>query len=135
MEIKESTNKDIGEDKHKVWTEKDNVVHIELAETIDEQGVEILFERIKRILRDIPEGAKFLVDMNHTSIIRSSEFRKNAAEGMKSIHRNFAFYKIAIFRGNITMRTIASFIIVASGLKNVKIFKTKEKAVKWLNVP
>ncbi len=135
MEIKENINKDIGEDKHRLWTEKDNVIHIEIAETIDEQEVKRLFEKMKRTLREIPEGAKFLVDMGHTSIIRSSRFRKNAAEWMKDMYRSSAFYKIAIFGGNIAMRTIASFIIAASGLKNVKVFETKEKAAKWLNAP
>ena len=46
------------------------------------------------------------------------------------------FEKIAVYGGNVIARTVGSFVLAAAvGIKNVKLFENKERALKWLKKP
>jgi hypothetical protein len=48
------------------------------------------------------------------------------------VYENTKFGKTAIFGLTVIPRAIAKFIIVASGVKNIKVFSDEKKALKWL---
>ena len=75
---------------------------------------------------------KILISILTSSIIKSSRFRKKCAEKIKKIYEDTGFRKAAIFGLTLIPRSIANFIIVASGVENVKIFSDKKDALKWL---
>lgn len=126
-------NKNLGENKSKVWVGKDGIVNVETAKITDEKEIEQLLEEMEKIIGKMPGKAKVLINLTiTTNIIRSSQFRKKTVERVKKIAKDPGFEKAALFVGNLVMRTIASFIIAAAGLQNVKIFPTREEALKWL---
>lgn len=119
-------------EKNKIWVGKDGILHLKVARTFIEEDVMELIKEVKETLGGFQAKAKILADMSTTSIIRSSQFRKRTAEQIMKMAKDPGFEKAAIFGGNAVMRTIASFIIMASGVKNMKIFETREEALKWL---
>lgn len=126
------------EEKSKIWTEEDGVVNIRIAKVVTEEDVDELIEQTRESLKSFSGRAKILIDMtaiNVTAGIRSSGFRKKAAVQAKALIESPGFKKAALFGGATIHRTIASFIIVASGIKNIRMFETKEKALKWLKQP
>lgn len=120
-------------DENRVLVGEDGVVRVELADKMKEEDVEQLIERIEDIMEKAPGRARILFNLSSTTThIRSSQFRKKIAERIKEIAKNVGFAKIAFFGGNLIIRTIASFIVVSAGLKNIKIFPEQEEALKWL---
>jgi len=54
------------------------------------------------------------------------------AERIKRMIKDSNFKKIAIYGGDIVIRTVASFIVSASGVKKMRVFSNQEEAFKWL---
>jgi hypothetical protein len=100
-----------------------------------EKDVDDLSRQVNRLLDQLGSEAKIIVDMTNSSLIYSSGFRKKSANKIKELFERSKFKKIALFGGNTMIRTTASFILVASGVSKIKIFNTKEKALKWLKAP
>ena len=121
------------EENNKVWTGKDGVVYVEVVKVSTEKEVVELVEKVKEIIIGRGKKAKILIEIKTSTIIRSSQFRKRLTEKLRDIIEGPGFKKAAIFGGNIVSRTIASFVIVAGGIKNMRIFGTKEEALRWLN--
>lgn len=127
-------NQDSGE-KCKVWVEKGEIVYIKIAKVVVEKDVDWLIKETKRILKGFSGQAKILVNMGaieNTLGIRSPQFRRRTSKQIKDLIEDPGFRKAALFGGHVMHRTIASFIIAASGMKNIKIFGSKEEALKWL---
>lgn len=123
------------EKENKVWVDEGGMIYIEVAKTITEQGVDKLIGEVRGALEKLLGKAKLLIDMNDVRIIRSSQFRQKAAGQLRDMVENPGFEKAALFGGGLTRRTVASFIVAASGIKNMKVFETKEEALKWLKQP
>jgi len=132
--------KNIGSEDGKsvTWVGDDGLVHIRIARVVVAEEINQLIEKVKGILEEFSGKEKILVDMGHISDVMgvsSSSFRKKSAGQIKGLIKDPGFKRAAIFGGNIMHRTIASFIIVASGQKNIKIFEKEKEALKWLKEP
>ena len=62
----------------------------------------------------------------------SSEFSSAARKVWVEFLKDERIKRTAIFGGNVFVRTLASFVIAATGKSNIKFFKTEEKAKEWL---
>lgn len=125
-------NKNSEEDKTKVWADKDGTVHIKVTEVAAEQDVYKLIKEAREVIEKLSGKAKILIDISGAAVFRSAPFRKKAAEQVGDIAKNIGFKRAAMFGGGLIRRTVASFVIAASGIKNMRIFETKEEALKWL---
>ena len=128
-------NKDLKGKQNRVWLREGGIVCITLAKTLTEEDIWNILEDSEEKLRRLSGKGKVLINMSTTSVIRSSQFRKITTEKIKKIARDPGFEKAAIYGGDIVLRTIASFIIMTSGTKNIKIFSTEKEALKWLKKP
>lgn len=120
------------EEQSKVWIGEDGIVRLTLAKMITEKDIWDIFEDLEEKLKRLSGKAKVLINMTTISIIRSSKFRKITAEKVKKIAIDPGFENAAICGGDIILRTIASFIVKVSRVKNIKVFTTEEEALKWL---
>ena len=64
----------------------------------------------------------------------SSEFSSAARKVWVEFLKDERIKRTAIFGGNIFVRTLASFVIAATGKSNIRFFKTEQKASEWLVV-
>lgn len=62
----------------------------------------------------------------------SSEFSSAARKVWVEFLKDDRIKKTAIFGGNIFVRTLASFVIAATGKKNIRFFLTENEARTWL---
>ncbi len=62
---------------------------------------------------------------------RSTQFSSGARKEWVKFLQNPKINKVAIFGGNIFVRTLASFVIAASKSKNIKFFTTEKEAISW----
>lgn len=132
MSKAEKTNKDKNLKENKIWVGKDGIVRVRVAKIITELDVVEIIEETRKVLKNLSGKAKILIDISTTSTIRSSQFRKRTAEQLKRVTMEPGFEKAAIFGGSVVSRTIASFVLVAGEIKNMKLFETEDKALKWL---
>jgi len=117
-----------------VTLRKDRVIYITVTPMTTGKEIEELVAKIRRMIEKLSGKPRIFVNMEgyYTGTLRSSQGRKKAAEECKSLAKNPGFEKAAIFVKNTVMRTITSFVIIASRVKNIKIFKTEEEGLKWL---
>ncbi len=120
---------------NKVWIGDDEIVYVKMARAVVEEDAYNLLRDIKKILQELSKKAKILIDITTDSVIRSSSFRKRIGDEISNIAKDVGFEKVAIYGGNIVTRTIASFVILASGQKNFRVFSDRRKALKWLKGP
>ncbi len=108
---------------------ENGIIYVEIKESAREEEFMELFEKIKEETENLSEKPKLLiVNLVIDSVLRSYILRKKVGDKFKEL----VFEKAAIYEDNVFSRTVASFIIGASGLENVRVFVSKEKAVKWL---
>ena len=127
--------KEIDNEKEIIWEEKEGILYLNMGELKEETSIENLILETKKILEKSQGGARILVNLTpylEKPRLRSSQFRKELAQKARDILNNPGFKKAAIFGGTNIVSTIASFITTAAGLKNVKIFENRGKALKWL---
>ncbi len=122
------------EKENKVWIDEKGTIHIFETEPFTEQDIYHILETAKEALKKLRGKGKILVKITEkvTIPVTSSYTRKILVEETKNIIKDPGFEKAAIYGGSAVSRTVASFIIMATGVKNIKIFKTKEKALEWL---
>jgi len=117
---------------NKVYLGEDGIIHHvydgDQTYSILQKDVEKIIDLLKqRRLEKKP--AKVLGD--YTKIGKAdSSARQAASEALK----NADYDKLALFGTNIFHTVAANLIIIASGKsKKVKVFQTREKAIKWLS--
>jgi hypothetical protein len=126
------------EKKNKVWIDEQEIVHMKIIRLVGEEDLSDLIGDLREILRGFSDKPKILVDVENIedrALISSSLFRKKAVMQAKDFIQNTGFKKVAVFGTGIEDRTVASFVISAIRIKNIKIFITKEEALKWLREP
>lgn len=64
-------------------------------------------------------------------IHRSSDFSSAARRTWVKFLQNPKIKKTAIFGGNVFVRTLASFVIAATGKNNIKFFSSEQAALGW----
>lgn len=127
--------KDSDKNGSEVWAGGDGIVYIVLAKTLTEEDIWAVLDKTDKLLKGLTQKGKVLIDMSTSSIIRSSQFRRITAGKVKDIAMSSGFKKAAIYGGGVVLRTIASFIVMASGLHNIMIFNTSKEALEWLKQP
>ena len=91
----------------------------------------------KNVLEKIPPKSKIFVNIEKESrtVVFSGNtvfYRKNIAKLIKESTKIIGFKKIAMCSVGLIQRVGISFILERSGLHNIKIFPTEEKALRWL---
>ena len=123
------------DEKKLIWEEKEGIVYLNMEKAYEESSIEDLILETKKVLEKFQGEAKVLIALTpylKDPHLRSSQFRQELAEKAKDILKKPGFKKAAIFGGTTITRTIASFVTTAAGLKNIKVFENREKALKWL---
>jgi len=126
------------EEKNKVWLDENGIVNVKVVGATTEEDIEELDRKVKEFSRKVPTRRRVLVDLTECDplLYQTSKERKRGAEVIRGIFDNVALKKTALFSESITMRTIVSFIAVATGRQeDIGIFKTREEALKWLKKP
>jgi len=121
--------------KNKVWMGEEGIVYVKIVRMVGEQDISDLIEGIKAYAKGPFDKLKIAVDtedLKITASIRSSQFRKVAAHKARNCAQDMPIGKVAIFGRSTVERTIASFVIAASRMENMKLFSTKEQALEWL---
>lgn len=103
------------------------VVVYRLAAPIDDREAERLYTEGKAFL-DRKEADRVIIDIR-----RSSDFSSAARKQWVDFLRNPEIIKTAIFGGNMFVRTLATFVIGASQMKNIRFFATEQEALTWLH--
>ena len=137
---KKSSNKEEKVRKTKVWLRGDGILCINVSGIATKEDINEMVEKTKDFLKTLQGKGRILLKLTTDLRIVSKAWytykhRKILAEKTKNLFKEPGFKKAAIFCKGVTNRTVASFIITASGVDNVKIFDTEEKAVKWLKKP
>jgi hypothetical protein len=121
----------------KVWLDKNKIVHIMIEEVVTEEDINVLIDSAVVILKQFPKEGKVLITITpyEGPFIATPGFRKRIAKKVNNIIKSPGIKKVAVIGGTTIIRTVTSFIIAASGVKNMKVFGTKEEAIKWLKKP
>ena len=135
----ESSTKYLGKKERKVsWIGKKGIINVDLDVVLSKgttpEDVEVILQEIKDLIESVPGKKRLLVKLTPYlgASMRASQFRKKLAEKIKYHFKKPLFDKAAVYGGDVISRTITSFILKGSGLKNVKVFKIKEDSQEWL---
>lgn len=120
--------------KHKTWWDEENkIIRLQVFGDYDEQDAQNTVDKIAETKqRFLGKSPSFLIDLTKANKL-SSKARKIIVE---KIYKDPKLNRIATIASSVLVRTINSFLITASGLEadKVKMFKTEEEALKWLNI-
>ena len=111
---------------------EDGIIFADINEISDQKEFDLMFSQVKDIVALRGNKVKILVHMTNNPLFRTSKFRKHAATRINDLMKTIGQVKSAIYAESIITRTISSFIMLASGSKDWKVFETKEGALKWL---
>ena len=120
--------------KNKVWLDKEGIVNIQVAKEITAEESYVLIDVAERFLRNFQGKGKVLIHVfpYKGPFVATFKFRRTVSERIKGIMKDPGFKKVAICGITTVIKIVSSFIITASGVKNIRIFETKEEALKWL---
>jgi hypothetical protein len=118
--------------KSKVWLGDDGIIRIKIEKVMNMEIAKTLVQEMKDIAKELSPKVKVLVDVNNAPSVASSIFRREMVELIIDLFKNNILEKVALWGGEIIMRTSLSFILRASRIKNIKYFKAEEEALKWL---
>lgn len=118
-------------EKSKIWIDEEGILNVKMIKGVTEDEILNLFKEGREIAKEFTEKPLILIDLTSGIVIISSKIRKNIAEHVKELAKEIGFKKIAIF-GGVMSRTVVSFLISTTGIKNTKTFETKKEALKWL---
>jgi len=126
------------EKNNKVWIDEEGIVHAKIVRLVGEKDLSDLFGDMREILKGFSDKRKILVDIGSIedrALLSTSLFRSNAVKQAKDFIQNIGLKKAAVFGISVEDRTVASFVISAIRIKNIKLFITEEEALKWLREP
>ena len=117
----------------KVWLGEDGIIRVKGGKDSDLDAGKRLAGEVANIAKTLKTKAKVLIDARYSKPKLDILFRKGIVQIFLDAYRDPGFEKI-VFWGfkNKSDEIIGSFIINAVGLKNIKIFKTEEEALKWI---
>jgi len=119
---------------NKTWLDKEGIVNIQVAKEITAEEAYVLVDVAEKFLRDFQGKGRVLIHVlpYKGPFVATFKFRKTVSKRIKEIIKDPGFKKVAICGMTTIIKTVSSFIIAASGVKNMKVFGTKEEALKWL---
>ena len=118
-----------------VKKEGNGLIFTVLAESEDEKEINEWTEILKRIIKEVFEEygpVRVLTDLTNITFTESLTIRKKVSE-MEMENAQF-IRKSAAYTSNLRIRWLANLIATWSGRKNFEVFKTRETALKWLNL-
>ena len=120
-----------------VWLDEYGIVHIFQDKPFTRESVSELAALVKEALLETEGHARILYRLTKKmkGSVTSPEVRKKLVDAIKAILDGPGFERAAVYEGNTATRTIASFIVALIGNKKIKIFKSKDNALKWLKKP
>lgn len=120
----------------KVWLNKDGIICLGTTAVATEESIDEVLDQIVELLKKFEGKGRVLVRTSpYIGALSKAGPRKRFAQRAKKVFKEIGFKKVAIFGGDIAARIITLFIITASGIKDIKVFAKKEKALKWLREP
>ena len=122
---------------NKIWIGKDSIIYVEIADKdISGENVFKVIEDTVKIVREFSGKAKILANfVNPVFKVGDSRFRKKIVDVMIEMYKNPGFEKVAICGVSTLLRVASLFIVKTTKLTNMKVFETKEQALKWLKKP
>ena len=122
------------EEKNKVWIDEGGILVIKIAKILVSEDAFKLISKGERFLVTLGGRGRILIEVlpGVDSFSVTSEFRKTVSMRLKEIVQNPGFERVAILGATAIIRMVGSFIVSASGIENIKIFREKEKALEWL---
>lgn len=111
------------------WDSKNEFVLIKLWGEHNKEDAEDFKRVSEEFLEKFPEAdpARMLIDCSEQGKM-DFETRRIYTQAIKLPRKAY----IAVFWKNVLVRITAGFLLTASGRKNLKLFESKEKALKWL---
>ncbi|HAT68209.1 MAG: hypothetical protein A2481_04035 [Candidatus Yonathbacteria bacterium RIFOXYC2_FULL_47_9] len=103
----------------------DNIVRYTICTPVDPDEAVRLSTVGKKHLDD-GEASFVLIDLH-----QSTEFSSAARKIWVDFLQNEKIKKTAFFGGNVFVKTLATFVIAATGKKDIKFFNTEEEALAW----
>jgi len=105
---------------------EDDIVYYHINSNVDEEEARRLNDFGKDCFEN--KSVKYvLIDLQ-----ASTEFSSAARKIWVEFLQDDRIKKTAIFGGNVFVRTLASFVIAATGKKNISFFSTEDDARAWL---
>ncbi len=120
-------DKIIIKNKNRVACSDDRVVFYHIDSDVDENDA----QRLNDFGKDCFE--KNLADYVLIDLKASTEFSSVARKIWVEFLQDARIKKTAIFGGNVFVRTLASFVIAATGKRNIKFFSVEKNARAWFN--
>jgi hypothetical protein len=106
---------------------EDNILYITIVGNTDEEKIDILFEKITKLLSMGKEKVNLLVNID-----KAEKPSIKARKLISTFISNKKVGKVAHFGLTPVAKVIASFFMENNKKKSIKIFNTKEKAISWL---
>ena len=119
-------------EKPNIFVDKYKIVHVKVLGGLDIEGILKLIDEIVETINKLAGKTKVLINVTEAGIFTSSRARKKLAARIKERFKYPRLEKVAVFGGNIVQRTVGLFVVSAAGIKNMKFFKAKTEALKWL---
>ena len=119
-------------EKPNIFVDKYKIVHVKVLGGLDIEGILKLIDEIVETINKLAGKTKVLINVTEAGIFTSSQARKKLAARIKERFKYPRLEKVAVFGGNIVQRTVGLFVVSAAGIKNMKFFKAKTEALKWL---
>jgi UDP-N-acetylmuramyl pentapeptide synthase len=118
----------MNENKSKVWwDDQQKIVMVKVVGNIDVNSAKELMATIKEVAEKRPGKALILNDMSGAGRPDSA-----ARKYMMEATQPERIEKMAYFGADLMASVVVPFIMRTRGVKNVKFFGSKEKAIKWL---
>jgi hypothetical protein len=115
----------IGE--HRFYLGEDNTIYIDVVGEQDEKTALAMKEAVERLISGIEGKLDVLADNS-----RAGKATPEARRIFRELLEMKNFGKVAICGGNPVARVLASFVIGISRKKDVRFFRSREKALAWL---
>lgn len=113
--------------KSRLYLDEDNIIYSNFVGDIDAKIATEIGEATLKLSNLVDEKVNIFNDINETKMA-SSEARKI----LQKYIMNETVGKVAIFGLHPVARVLASFFLGVTKKRDVRYFKTKEQAIKWL---
>jgi hypothetical protein len=115
-----------------IYIGNDGILRTTIGASLTEEEVEKLINDALDLSQKKGGRTKVLVNFLAAPHIPSVIFRKKIVKSIKEALKEVKNWKIATYGGGTIQKTVASFVASASGLKNIKFFKSETEALEWL---
>lgn len=121
-------------EENKILIGKDNIIYIEITkeDLSGEYILELMKEAIE-VIRKFSGKAKLLAKFSKPVLkVGSSKERKKMVKLIEDAYKDPGFDKLAICGVNTLLKIVSFFVVKATKIENIRIFESKEEALKWL---